>query len=290
MAKQPSYWPALVLKAGVIYMEMADDEKTDSERLFRQLSDSSLAGLDRHLEKYPNDAYACFFKGTALGYYAIWEAQHGSWLKSIGKGLKAGKFLAAARNLDSLFFDPLIGLGNLHYWRSAKIGFLRNLPLIPDQREQGIEELHLASRRSIYGQATAHLALGWIYFHKKDYGSALRMAEKARDKGAVGRQYLWLKAFAEFQAGDFHGAIADFGAIREGLLRKKDQNNYNLITCDYYIGLAYYRSKDKVSALAHLKRMFDYEISETVADRLSKKFDSAKEHIKKITEAGADGR
>ncbi len=287
---QPDYWPALVLKAGVVYMEMADDEKTDSRHLFRQLSDSSLAGLDAFLEREPNDAYANFFKGTALGYYAIWEAQHGGWLKSISKGLRAGKYLAAARKLDSLFFDPLIGLGNLHYWRSAKIGFLRSLPLIPDQRKQGIEELHQAAHRSRYGRATAALALGWIYFHKKDYGSALKMAEEAKENGATGRQHLWLKAFAEFRAGDYRRAIVDFTAIREGLLRRGNQNNYNLITCDYYIGMAYYRLQDNNSALVYFRRIFDYEVSQAVADRLSKKFDSAMEHIKKITGAGVNDR
>jgi tetratricopeptide (TPR) repeat protein len=286
LARTPRYWPAKVISAGVIYMDMADDEDYARQTYCMRLIDSSMAALESHLDTFPKDAWAQFFMGTALGYRAVWEGQHGSLLKAISHGLKAGKYFAQTAKIDSTLYDAYFGLGNLHYWRSAKLGILRSLPFIADQRRQGIEELTLALKKSRYSGITAALSLGWIYIDRKEYDKAKTLSDSLISVGISGRQILWLKATACFSLSDAEGTIAAFETIKEGLLRKGRQNYYNLITCGYYLGLANYINGHRQAALKHFDEILGYKPSLYIAKRSAKKLESARGYQKKIAANG----
>lgn len=277
------YWPAYVIKAGIIYVEMTDDERYDREKYFKALIDTSLAGLDEHLKHHPDDKWALFFKGTALGYQAIWEGQHGSWFKAIMKGLKAGKYFSRAVKKDTLFYEAYVGLGTLHYWRSAKLGILRKLPFIPDKRQQGIDELKKAMEKSRYSSTAAAIGLGWIYIDCKEYHKAVAVADQLIARGEDGRQTLWIRAVANFNRGNISGTIKDFNQIKEGLLKKGNQNYYNLVICGYCLGVAHYLKGDNETALGYFDEILNYDLSTEIEKMAAKKLKSAEKYKKKIT-------
>jgi tetratricopeptide (TPR) repeat protein len=282
IALDPQYWPAKIIKAGLIYMEMTDDEDYHKQRQYRALIDSSIAGLDEHLAQNPNDAWASFFYGTVLGYEAVWEGQHGSWLKAVTTGLKSGKYFSKAIKLNPKLYDAYVGLGTLHYWRSAKMGFLRYLPFVPDQRKQGIEELLLAKNKARYSSKTAALGLGWIYYDKKDYSKVVELTDSMLVSGKISRQVLWLRAMANYNGGRYDEAIKDFTLIKESLIRKGNQNYYNLITCGYYLGISNYVMGDKLTALRHFDEISSYKLSPHIANRAAKKLSAVQNYRQKI--------
>jgi tetratricopeptide (TPR) repeat protein len=282
LARSPAYWPAKVLKAGVIYMDMSDNEDYGRQRYCQRLIDSSIIALQSHLDTVPQDAWGAFFLGTALGYRAVWEGQHGSLLKAISLGLRAGKSYGQMAQIDSTLYDAYLGMGSLHYWRSAKLGILRSLPFIPDQRRRGIEELSRAREKSHYSRTTAALGLGWIYNDRKEYDKALAIADSLLAAGITGRQVLWLKATVCFAKSDAEGTIAAFETIKSGLLRKGHQNYYNLITCGYYLGLANYINGDKEAALKHFEEILNYNVSPQIAKRSAKRLESARNYKQKL--------
>jgi len=282
IAVDSDYWPAYVIKAGIVYVEMTDDERYDQKKHFKALIDTSLTGLDEHLKYHPEDKWALFFKGTALGYDAIWEGQHGSWFKAVTKGLKAGKYFSKAVKKDTLFYEAYVGLGTLHYWRSAKLGILRKLPFISDKRQQGIDELKKAMEKSRYSSTAAAIGLGWIYINRKEYPKAIAIADELIARGNGGRQTLWLRAIANFNRGNINGIIRDFTLIREGLVRKGNQNYYNLIICNYCLGVAYYLKGDDKTALDYFNEMLSWELSSEIAKRAAKKLKSARKYKKRI--------
>lgn len=284
IAVDSDYWPAYVIKAGIVYVEMTDDERYDHKKHFKALIDTSLTGLDEHLRYHPDDKWALFFKGTALGYDAIWEGQHGSWFKAVTKGLKAGKYFSRAVKKDTLFYEAYVGLGTLHYWRSAKLGILRKLPFIPDKRQQGIDELKEAMEKSHYSSTAAAIGLGWIYIDRKEYHKAIAVANQLVARGDDGRQTLWLRAVANFNKGNIAGIIRDFTLIRDGLIRKGNQNYYNLIICNYCLGVAYYLKGDNNTALDYFNEMLSWELSSEIAKRAAKKLKSVKKYKEKITQ------
>ncbi|RKX19803.1 MAG: hypothetical protein DRP26_02795, partial [Candidatus Zixiibacteriota bacterium] len=207
---------------------------------------------------------------------------HESWFKAVTKGLKAGKYFSKAVKKDTLFYEASVGLGTLHYWRSAKLGILRKLPFISDKRQQGIDELKKAMEKSRYSSTAAAIGLGWIYINRKEYPKAIAIADELIARGNGGRQTLWLRAIANFNRGNINGIIRDFTLIREGLVRKGNQNYYNLIICNYCLGVAYYLKGDDKTALDYFNEMLSWELSSEIAKRAAKKLKSARKYKKRI--------
>jgi len=281
-AAEPGYWPATVFKAGIIYTEMTDDERYDREDEFKALIDSSLIGLEKHLRAFPDDHWARFFKATAMGYLAVWEGTQGSWLKAVVKGLKAGGIFSDIIKRDSLFYDAYLGVGTLHYWRSAKMGIMRSLPFISDRRQQGIKEVRLAMEKGRYTSIPAALGLCWIYIDRDEYDKTFTIVNRLLNEGITGRQLLWPRAIAAFRQHRAAETIRYFELIKEGLLQKGNQNYYNISICDFCLGLAHYWRGDDVSALKYFNDVLDRDYEPAVANRLGEKFKAAEDYKKKI--------
>jgi len=293
IAARNAFWPAYVIKAGIVYTEMTDDEQFDSEEYFKALIDTALDGLNQFLNVSPKDNWALFFKGTALGYLALWEGHHGSWVKAVFKGMDAGKIFSKTVAQDSLFYDGYLGLGTLNYWRSAKMGFIRSLPFIADKRELGIDQMKLAMDSSRYSSEAAALGLAWIYIDRKEYGEARKITNNLINRGLTGRQTLWPRGIAEFLHGNARGTVYTFSQILEGLKRKGNQNYYNISLCEYYIGLAHYWLGDYTTALNYFDTLLEREVDKKVKKRLKSKYEAAEKYKDKITqkiEARRQGR
>lgn len=280
--KAPRFWPAVVVKAGVIYMEMADDESYVRKNYFMSLIDTSTAALENHLDTVPDDPWATFFLGTAYSYKAVWEGQHGSMIKTLSLGLKVGKYFGQTTKSDSSFYDAYLGLGFFHYIRSAKLGILRSLPFVADQRSQGITELKKAAAFGKYGSLSAVLSLGWIYYDQKKYDMARHLIDSLLNDGQDGRQVQWLKATICQAQGDADGMIEAFESIQNGLIKKGNQNNYNLTICAYYLGQAYYIKGDRLKALEYFNEVLAYKLSPSIEKRVSGKLESARDYRNKI--------
>jgi tetratricopeptide (TPR) repeat protein len=278
----PQFWPAVVIKAGIIYMEMADDESYGRQKYFLALIDSSTQALENHLDTLPEDPWALFFLGTAYSYRAIWEKQHGSSFRLISLGLKAAKMFDEAIKIDSTFYDAYLGLGSVHYWKSASLGILRSLPFVADQRKQGIAELQKAITYGRYSRETAAIGLGWIYFNQKEYVKAGALVDSLISSGRDGRQIQWLKASICHSISKPDGMIAAFESIQAGLIRKGHQNNYNLVTCSYYLGLAHYINGENKQARDRFDQALSYKLSPEIERLLADRLKSARNYLQKI--------
>ncbi len=286
LKRTPEFWPATIVKAGIVYMEMADDESYIRKDYFMSMIDSSCSALEKHLDSLPDDPWGMFFLGTAYSYKAVWEGQHGSMFKTLSLGLKVGKLFGRTAEIDSTFYDAYLGLGFFHYLRSAKLGILRSLPFVADQRNQGIAELQKAVAFGKYGNLSAALSLGWIYYSQKKYYKANQLIDSLIMAGQDGRQVLWLKATICQAESDADGMITAFETIQDGLIRKGNQNNYNLVICGYYLGQAYYIKGDRRKALEYFDKILAYTLSPVVEKRASAKLESARGYRQKILHTG----
>ena len=279
-----NFWPGYVVKAGIVYTEMTDNEEFERETYFKALIDTALTGLDKFLKKHPDDNWGLFFKGTAMGYLALWEGHHGSWVKAIFKGLDAGKVFSRTIKQDSLFYDGYLGLGTLNYWRSAKMGIFRTLPFIPDKRELGIKQIALAMDSARYSSNAAAMGLAWIYIDRKEYNKVIAITNKLIDKGFTGRQILWPRGIAEFKRGYAGGTIENFSLILDGLERLGGQNHFNIGLCEYYLGLGHTWKGNYETALSYFNSLLDLEVDNKVKKRLKKKYKAARKQKDKIKE------
>ncbi len=65
-------------------------------------------------------------------------------------------------------------------------------------------------------------------------------------------------------------------------MRKGNQNYYNLIICNYCLGVAYYLKGDDKTALDYFNEMLSWELSSEIAKRAAKKLKSARKYKKRI--------
>ena len=281
----PDFIGAKAFKIGILYTRMNDDENYGEVDYFKALIDSTQTDLEEFLERHPDDVWALFFTGTAIGYEALYEGFHGSWLKALTKGLKAGKYYSRANVIDPTFYEDYVGLGSLNYWRSSRMGFLRSLPFIPDKREEGIAQMKLAIDSSRYSSMPAATGLAWIYINRREYSAALKILNKLVQDGYGGRQILWPMGIAQFRQGRSSRTIEIFTDIRASLERQGNQNGYNLGLCDYFIGVANFWRGDFFESLKNFNSLLDRPVRKDVADRLKENYDRAekyKDRIKKI--------
>ena len=281
----PEFIGAKVFKIGILYTRMNDDEDYSDVDRFKALIDSTQDELEAFLKRNPDDVWTLFFTGTAIGYEALYEGFHGSWLKAVTKGLNAGKYYSKANEIDPCFYEDYVGLGSLNYWRSSRMGFLRSLPFIPDRREEGIAQMKLAIDSSLYSAMPAATGLAWIYINRREYRPAMKILNKLVEDGYNGRQILWPMGIAQFRQGRAGRTIEIFSDIRASLERRGHQNGYNLGLCDYFIGVANFWQGNFFEALKNFNSLLDRPVSKDVAKRLKKRYEQTekyKDRIRKI--------
>jgi tetratricopeptide (TPR) repeat protein len=274
---QPIYH---LLYAGILHAEMLDAEEYGRREMFLGHVDSSIDALKDWTKENPDDPWGYFFLGSAYGYKATWHGQQKSWLKSLIDGLRAkGKF-AKALKIDSTLYDAYTGIGNYHYWSSAKLG--KYIPFLPDNREKGLAELELAADSSLFSRKPAALGLAWALINKKLFSKAIRIGRQLYEETSGGRASLWILGGVYWRMGNLSFTERYYGELIESLLQAGEQNYYNLIFCRYRRGVCLFGMGRYGPAKREFEELMSYNVSEEVARRQKKTYKKTREYIEKL--------
>lgn len=196
-------------------------------------------------------------RGHIKAYRSIYESRFGSFTSAVRLGLGAkGEYLNGLRE-DSANFDIYAGLGSYHYWKSAKVGFLRWLGLFRNDKDRGIAELYRAADSSAISRETARSALIWIRNDQELYDSAIAICREMIARYPQGNSFRWPLAQAFFEKRDYLSSLATYDTLRGHLLADPG-NHYNLITCDAAITRCYERLDQDSSARTAAERLAEY--------------------------------
>jgi len=138
---------------------------------------------------------------------------------------------------------------------------LRWLWLFKDEKEKGLTELHRAADSSLLHRELSRSALIWICIDRKEYDSAIVLAEDFAKKYPQGRTFLWPLAQVRFRQADYRAAAATFVELRTRL-EDSPGNYYNLIECDWHLAQCYTWLADdnSLEAIARHFRSFEDRI------------------------------
>ncbi len=276
---QPIYH---LLYASILHAEMMDAEEYSRGKTLLAHIDSSIKILKDWTNENPDDPWGYFFLGSAYGYKATWHGQKKSWLKSLIDGLKArGKF-AKALKIDSTLYDTYTGIGNYHYWSSAKLG--KYIPFLPDNRNKGLEELKLAVDSSLFSNKPAALGLAWALIHEKQLSRAARIGRQLYEETSGGRASLWILGGAYWRVGNLRDAERYYGELIESLEQAGEQNYYNLIFCRYRRGVCLFGMRKHELAKREFEGLISYDVSKEVARRHKRTYKKTREYIEKLKE------
>ncbi len=121
-----------------------------------------------------------FVLGGTLGAQGLFDLEHGRYFKAFAQGLRALSHFKAAKRSDPGIKDVHFALGVYRYYRSVKTRYLWFLPLVRDEREEGIEEIRLALAEGHYAVPACKIAL--VLLAEKE--------GKDREGIALGKKYL----------------------------------------------------------------------------------------------------
>ncbi len=125
-------------------------------------------------------AWDHFLLGGAYGVRGLYEMERHRYLAAFLHGLKALAHFKEVQRLDPGIHDVYFATGIYKYFRSVKTRYLWFLPLIGDQREEGLGEVRLALAQGHYAVPASKIAL-----------VVLAEKEGKLDEGArLGEQYL----------------------------------------------------------------------------------------------------
>lgn len=186
------------------------------------------------MEKDENDPVGSFFLGGSYGYQGIHDKERGKWFSAFRNGLKGLGLMEDTLKLDPEFYDCYFGLGAYHYWRVEKGRLFKFLGIFEDTRQQGIEELQLASRKGRYASFEARAALIRIFLHENRFDDALDIIRQAQKKIHNDAHMLWFKSYIYMQQGEWEKALEALDLL-EGLLDAHSFASLNAYAeCYYY--------------------------------------------------------
>jgi hypothetical protein len=280
-AAAPEHPVGPVMLAATVQAHMLDREVLDRIDEFLELVDTSEVRARAWIADHPDDPWGYCLLGHAYGYRAMWEGKHGSWFKAMKLGRKAKGAYHDAIKADSACWDLYVGLGNYHYWKSARTEFINWTGLIKDEKDRGIRELGWAIDSSYFANAAAAAALIWVNLHRKEFDQAIALARTWGERHPESKTYVWGQAYAEFMAGYNDSALVRFDSLRARTVSDPEQGLFNIIEIDWHRAHLLERLGDHAAACAVMDSILAIRADEDVRKRQKDRIKDARKFVEK---------
>ncbi|MDD5544418.1 MAG: tetratricopeptide repeat protein [Acidobacteriia bacterium] len=172
IAMYPDHPAGYVYRAALVWWEAVEDheDKGLQERFERQ-NQEAIDKAHAWLKSHPQDKLGLAYLASAYGNKSRFDVTvTRSYLSALRNGKKAFKYIEMAHELDKNFYDAYIGLGSYNYFTGALPGVIKPFAWLLGARgdkNEGINQLILASQKGEYAQTEAKIILLSVYFNEK---------------------------------------------------------------------------------------------------------------------------
>ena len=220
--------------------------------------------------KNEKDLLSMFYHGSALCYLAFYEGRNGDILKAVNHGLAGISILKKTKEIDPQFHDASFGIGSYKYWRSQKTKFLNWLPLVSDDRKEGIEMVRRAVDNGKYIHYAAMNELTWILLDAGNEEEAYFWASKGLDKFPQSRFFLWGAAKTAFAMKNYSAAAFHFQQLLDSIIQAPFDNYYNEYLCRVKLAQCFEKLGRRANASTQIIYAESLPISPTISKKLKK--------------------
>ncbi len=257
-------------EGATLLSHMFADEDNFAQEEFEDLMDSVMVLAAQAMDTCQSGtaAWMHLFCGHAQSHRSLHQARFGSLVTALRTALEAKDHYEAGLEEDEYCYDLYFGLGLYHYWKSAKVGLLRQIGIFSDDIERGLGELQLAADSSAISREAARNGLIWIWLDRRQFDTTISTCQTMLEEYPGGTVFLWPMAQAYFAAGQTVKAIDIYQTLRERMVDEPG-NYYNLIECDFNLVMAYQElgSRDRTVAAARQVRNYSELIPSSTALR-----------------------
>jgi tetratricopeptide (TPR) repeat protein len=251
--KFPDHPAGYLYRAAVMQAYSIDFDVNVEEARFDSLLDigkSRAENLDSPWREY--------YLGMADGSDAYARIESGDWLGGVRKGISSASEFETVVETDSDFYDAYVGLGTYYYWSSRKTAFIRWLPFVRDNREEGIRLLLLGARNSVYSRFAAVSALVSIYLDSEEFADAEKWSRYGLDSYPGNRIFLWGYATSLDRQKKYREAVVAYERLLENLVHAGAPHPYGEIVCRLNLVKSELALKDTVGSAEHLRIILSY--------------------------------
>ncbi len=265
--------------AATIQSKMMDYESDQWNQDFYRYIRSAIDFAEKNEAKnQDHDLWSMFYHGSALCYLAFYEGRNGDYLKAVSHGLSGISILKKIVKIDPEFYDACFGIGSYKYWRSQKTKFLNWLPLVSDDREEGIDLIRQAVEKGKYTQYAAMNELIWILLDAGRAEEAYSWALKGLEKFPQSRFFLWGAAKSAFELKNYTASVNHFQQLLDLIINSPSDNYYN----EYICRLKLAQSFEKLGKLADASDQIVYVETLPLSPAIEKKLKKQRAELSKL--------
>lgn len=281
--KYPENYKISFYLAATLNSRMTHYENFNDEQAFNKYIDKTINLIEKELAGNSlNDslhANLLFYLGSAIGYRSFFEGKKGNWYTALSNGLKAKNLLYDSIELDSTLYEAYFGIGTYKYWSSSKIEFALWLPIIPDERDDGIKMIKRSIEKESPSKYMAMHQLVYILLDYDQFDEAVIYAEKIVEKYPQSQFMWWANAHTYYKMRDYNKAIYSYNKLLDLFKHDANYNPAHYIKCNLKLAQLYYELKDYINCIKYCNNIFNSGISPELKEKLDNEIEEAEEYL-----------
>jgi len=245
-------------QAGIYHILMLNYRVSLFDVKFDSVTTLAIEAAEKAVKRHDKDAKAYFVLGASYGFRGLNRIRKGKWFSAFRDGLRGISNIKKAHKLDSQLWDAYYALGLYYYWKSAKAKVLTFLRMMKDEREKGIEYLHIVAEKGRFSKDEAKFSLIEIYYYEDRYEEALEECDSLTDKFSNDPTWNYLMAKTLGKLNRWDDAKPYFNFLLNFLKDAPYKSNSFLAECFYGSAKCAFETKDLQTARNNLNLAFYY--------------------------------
>ena len=255
--------------------QMLDAESYEKLDDFTAAMERAIELAKERQQDNEEDAWAYFFEGSAYLYRSFMDSKLKKVWGAYRNAVKGAGRLEKVIELDSTFYDAYLGVGSYKYWKSSKTKMLTWLPILKDEREQGISMVQTAIQKGDFVKLVGRDQLAWILLDSGKAPDALELAIENHQLYPESRFFMWTLVEIYYRDEQWEEAFTLYQKLLKLLRELPENNHYNEVTCLLRMAEVYYMRGDFLNADSLASEILSLKLSEEVRERVKPKLKRA---------------
>ncbi|MBN2029215.1 tetratricopeptide repeat protein [bacterium] len=276
----PNHIMGYFYKAAALQFKLLDYETDLWEEEYDDLIEEAIRLGKNQIREGDDDPWIYYYVGNCYGYKGLYQAKHGKFITGFLIARNGLDFMKKALERNQTLYDAYLIVGSYKYWYGRFSKYLNWLPMIHDEREEGIQMVKLAMDKGKFSYWVGLNNLAWIEYDRKNYESAKDLFSKGLVKYPNSRFFLWGVGDTSYRLEDYVAAVEIYEAILVSLQNLNENSDYNEIVCRFKLVQTYLGQKNFEKALLHCNVILNKKVDEDVAKRIQSRREKTEEYQK----------
>jgi len=260
-------------KGAALQAKMLDAEDYSEKQIFYSLMKKAIDISDSLKKLGKEDTWINFYQGSAYLYCSFMKAKEGKWFSAYSDARRGVKRLERAIAIDGNCYDAYLGIGSFKFWKSAKAGFLLWLPIISDEREEGIEMVRQAIQKGLFVYWIGRDQLSWILMNAGQKEEAFQIALENYRNFPQSRFFKWTLVEMAYRNNEFDICYPLYLDLLKAVRSLPGNNHYNELECLLKLADIELKRKDWKKANRWVTEALNLPLSPEIRKRAKKKLE-----------------